>query len=281
MKELLLSSALLMVVLGDPAAAEQGYVDDEFDMVISASGSKHLVPAASNANSLEVDSGMPVGPIETAAPAAYDPVEEMSLSFIFHIDDGMAEQDVFYEKVPGSGEVFRPTAATKDMDAPLFAPANAVAHNFLDTSDTGPYPKGRPLDLTLGEWFAAKGSGSYICEDGTGTLDLAFENLVPNGVYTMWHDFMVWPPTEPFIGTYDLPFGARDGSENVFTADANGDATFKRTISPCLQLTGEHLLADLAIAWHSDGKTYGPLTGEFSTVTHVQMFVALPPRTGL
>ncbi len=119
------------------------------------------------------------------------------------------------------------------------------------------------------------------CEDGTGTLDLEFSNLIPNGVYTMWHDFMVWPPTEPFIGTYDLPFGARDGSENVFVAAADGSAHFERTISPCLQLSGEHLLADLGLAWHSDGKTYGPLTGEFSTVTHVQMFVMLPPRTGL
>ena len=84
-----------------------------------------------------------------------------------------------------------------------------------------------------------------------------------------------------FIGTYDLPFGARDGSENAFVAASDGSATFNRTISPCLQLTGEHLAADLGLAWHSDGKTYGPLPGEFSTVTHVQMYVALPERTGL
>lgn len=215
------------------------------------------------------------------APTSYDAAENMTLSFIFHIDDGMAEQDVFYEKVPGSGEVFRPTAATRDMDAPLYAPRIEVKHNFLDTTDTGPYPKGRALGLTLGEWFAAKGGGTYTCEDGVGTVDFTFENLVPNGVYTMWHDFMVWPPTEPFIGTYDLPFGARDGSENVFVAAEDGSAEFQRTISPCLQLTGEHLAADLAIAWHSDGKTYGPLPGAFSTVTHVQMYVALPKRTGL
>lgn len=213
--------------------------------------------------------------------AAYDAPESMTLNFIFHIDDGMAEQDVFYEKVPGSGEVFRPTAATRDMDAPLFAPAEEVKHNFLDTTDTGPYPKGRPLGMTLGDWFAAKGGGTYTCENGVGTVDFRFENLVPNGVYTMWHDFMVWPPTDPFIGTYDLPFGARDGSENVITAQANGSARFHRTVSPCLQLTGEHLIADLALAWHSDGKTYGPLPGVFSTATHVQIYVTLPERTGL
>ncbi|WP_300010511.1 hypothetical protein [uncultured Roseobacter sp.] len=238
---------------------------------------------AAETQEVQFDSGVPVGNVAntSATPAVADAPEHMTLNFIFHIDEGMAEQDVFYEKVPGSGEVFRPTAATRDMDAPLYAPAVPVAHNFLDTEDTGPYPKGRALGLTLGEWFAAKGNGTYTCENGVGKVDFSFENLVPDGVYTMWHDFMVWPPTDPFIGTYDLPFGARDGSENVFVAKADGSAEFIRTISPCLQLTGEHLMADLAVAWHSDGKTYGPLTGEFSTVTHVQMYVGLPKRAGM
>ncbi|WP_377192990.1 hypothetical protein [Ruegeria meonggei] len=235
-----------------------------------------LASAAVLALSIATDVGA-----EDSTKVSYDAAERMELTFIFHIDDGMAEQDVFYEKEPGSGEVFRPTAATRDMDAPLYAPALEVKHNFLDTTDTGPYPKGRPLGLTLGEWFAAKGGGSYSCDNGVGIVDLTFENLVPNGVYTIWHDFMVWPPTKPFIGTYDLPFGARDGSENIIVANDDGRADFKRTISPCLQFSGEHLAADLGLAWHSDGKTYGPLPGEFSTVTHVQMYVALPARTGL
>lgn len=229
------------------------------------------------------------GPVETDHPtyasaevaASYDAPEKMTLSFIFHIDEQMAEQDVFYERVKGSGEVFRPTAATRDMGAPLYAPATPVPHNFLDTSDVGPYPKGKPLGITLGQWFAAKGAGTYQCQDGTGKIDLSFQNLVPNGVYTMWHDFMVWPPTQPFIGTYDLPFGARDGSENAFVADDDGNARFVRTIKPCLQLSGEHLVSDLAIAWHSDGATYGPLPGEFSTKTHVHLYVGLPKRAGL
>ncbi|MEM7498420.1 MAG: hypothetical protein AAF371_10575 [Pseudomonadota bacterium] len=253
-------------------------------------------------DNMEWDSGVPVGPIANewrfqqsdaieaghgrsgkaaVAAAAYDAPEAMTLSFIFHIDDHFAEQDVFYERAPGSGEVFRPTAATRDMDAPLYAPAVEVPHNFLDTSDVGPYPAGRPLGITVGEWFAAEGRGTYTCENGVGTVDLRFENLVPHGVYTVWHDFMVWPPTDPFIGTYDLPFGARDGSENVFVADDDGSARFERSVKPCLQLSGEHLAANLAIAWHSDGATYGPLPGEFSTVTHVQLYVALPARAGL
>lgn len=97
----------------------------------------------------------------------------------------------------------------------------------------------------------------------------------------MWHYFIAWPPTDPFIGTYDLPVGARDGSESVFQADGQGQAVVKRTFKPCLQLTGEHLAAGLAIAWHSDGKTYGPLPGKFSTKSHVHMYTDLPKRSGI
>ncbi|MGI9434018.1 MAG: hypothetical protein ACR2Q4_04175, partial [Geminicoccaceae bacterium] len=100
-------------------------------------------------------------------------------------------------------------------------------------------------------------------------------------VYTMWHDFMAWPPTEPFNGTYDLPLGARDGSENAFVTDADGHAVFERSFKPCLQLSGEHLMADLAIAYHSDGNTYGPMPGEFATKSHVHMYLGLPKRQGI
>lgn len=233
----------------------------------------------------EEDSGGPLDASDAvqsaAAPAGYDAREEMTLTFMFHIDEDLTEQDVFIERVPGSGEVYRPTGATKDMDAPLYAAAAPVPHTPLQTENTGPWPKGKPLGITLGEWFSAKGAGTYSCENGVGKVNIAFENLVPNGVYTMWHDFAVWPPTDPFLGFYDLPFGARDGSENTFRADAEGRAQFVRTITPCLQLSGEQLISELAIAWHSDGKTHGSLPGEFSTATHVQMYVPLPKRTGL
>ena len=88
---------------------------------------------------------------------------------------------------------------------PLFAPAVPVPHTPLQTENLGPWPRGKALGITLGDWFAAKGEGSYACADGTGHVDIRFENLVPDGLYTMWHDFAIWPPTEPFIGFYDTP----------------------------------------------------------------------------
>ena len=97
----------------------------------------------------------------------------------------------------------------------------------------------------------------------------------------MWHFFMATPPTEPFIGTYDLPLGSRDGAQSVFTADAGGEARFERSFKPCLQLTGEHLAAGLALAWHSDGKTYGVEPGGFGSVSHIQLYTGLPKRSGI
>ncbi len=106
MKYLLATSALALVASGSFAQA---------DMSVASQANRY-----DKTDHLTFDSGFPVGPVDTSpvVSAAYDPVEEMTLSFIFHIDDGMAEQDVFYEKVPGSGEIYRPTAATRKHGCP-------------------------------------------------------------------------------------------------------------------------------------------------------------------
>lgn len=218
---------------------------------------------------------------DTGTTTEYDAPVSIDVNFIFHIDEDLAEQDVFVEHLPGSGQVYRPTKGERDMSLPLYATADPVEHAPFEPDKLGPWKKGKPLGITLGQWFEGTGKGSYTCRDGKGHVAIKFSNLVPNGVYTMWHDFMAWPPTVPFIGTYDLPIGARDGSESVFTTDAKGDALFERTFKPCLQLTGEHLAAGLTIAWHSDGKTSGPEPGEFSTLTHVHMYSGLPKRSGI
>ncbi len=209
------------------------------------------------------------------APVSFD------LSFRYHVADDIAEQDVFIERAPGSGEVWRPTPAERNLEAPLYAAAEPQRHMPFDASAIGPFPKGEPLGMTLGAWYGATGEGSYTCENGEGHLRVAFEGLVPEGVYTLWHYFVAWPPTEPFIGTYDLPVGSRDGEQSVFVADAEGDAVFDQSFKPCLQLTGEHLAAGLAVNWHSDGKTYGVEPGEFAHNAHIQLYAGLPARSGL
>ena len=216
-----------------------------------------------------------------AAVAGYDAPVSFDLNFIFHIDEDLVEQDVFVEREPGSDLVYRPSKNERDLSQPLYASAAPVEHQPFDPDAMGPWQKGKALGLTLGDWFAAEGKGSYTCQDGKAHVLVRFKRLVPNGVYTMWHDFMAWPPTEPFTGTYDLPIGARDGSESVFRADAEGHAVVERRFRPCLQLSGEHLMSDLAIAYHSDGETHGPVPGEFGNKTHVHMYLALPKRSGI
>ncbi|MEL6168878.1 MAG: hypothetical protein AAFR35_09305 [Pseudomonadota bacterium] len=202
--------------------------------------------------------------------------KEFEVAFASHIEAGMAEQDVMVETSPGAQTVFRFGPGEAAPGSELFAAAQSIPHNPMDPAANGPHPKGQPLGMTVGDWLSAKGSASYVELDGVGHLTAEFEGLVPNGVYTMWHFFMSSEATEPFIGTFDIPVGDRDGSQSVFVADANGRAEFDQYIKPGLQLTGDQLMAGLAVAWHSDGKTYGVLPGEFGYNTHVQLFAGLP-----
>ncbi len=205
----------------------------------------------------------------------------IDLAFVTHLDMDMAEQDVFIEREAGSGEVFRVTNGDNDMRAPLYKTAHYVRHNPVDPKAIGPYEKGEPLGITLGQWLRHQGTGRYTCNKGQGEIETSFSGLIPNGVYTMWHAFMPAVPTEPFAGTLDLPLGNPDGSDTEFTADENGNASFVRNFKPCLQLSDTWTVSLLAINYHSDGKTYGSDPGEFGSRAHIPLFVMLPPREGL
>ena len=208
------------------------------------------------------------------SPVAAEPVSH-EIVFVDHIGAGMPEQDVYIEG-PSGEEVFRPGASESDLSAPLYAAANSIPHNPADPNAVGPYPKGAPLDMTLGDWLGAEGAGTYVCDDNGSHLRVEFTGLVPQGEYTIWHFFMSAKPTETFLGTYDLPIGNVDGSQSVFKADADGNGVFDQTFENCLQLSGEQLAAGLALNWHSDGKTYGVLPGDFGLNAHIQLFAVLP-----
>jgi len=201
------------------------------------------------------------------------------IAFKTHLEMDLPEQDVFIERE--AGKVYRVTKGDHDMNAPLFKTAIPVRHDPFDPAAIGPHPKGEPLDMTLGQWLKHRGTGTYTYQDGVGTLKLKFAGLVPNGVYTMWHAFMALPPTTPFSGVLDLPLGARDGSESVFTADKGGNAEFVHSFRPGLQMSDTWTTSLLAIAYHSDSRTYGGVPGPFGQHTHVPLFVMLPKREGL
>ena len=205
----------------------------------------------------------------------------IELAFITHLDADLPEQDVFIERTPDSDRVFRVTKGDNDMSAQLYRTAIPVKHDPFNPAAIGPHPKGEPMGITLGEWLKHQGQGTYRCENGQGTLETSFSGLVPNGVYTMWHAFMAIPATTPFSGALELPLGARDGSTSIFTADADGNAAFNHQFKPCLQMSDVWTTAMLAINYHSDGKTYAALPGDFGLNAHIPLFLMLPPRDGL
>ena len=88
---------------------------------------------------------------------------ELELEFALHTDLGMNEQDVFIEKVPGSGWVFRPTPRDLGLKLPLYSSAEAVQQAYFDPAETGPFPRGHVLPVTLDRWQLASGRGSYRC----------------------------------------------------------------------------------------------------------------------
>jgi hypothetical protein len=218
---------------------------------------------------------------EPATDAPETSTVSIDLAFVTHLDMDMPEQDVYIEREPGSGVVWRVTGGDNDMSVPLYKTAVETPHNPFDSAAVGPHPKGEPLGMTLGQWLRHQGTGSYTCEEGEGTLAASFSGLVHNGVYTLWHVFIALPPPTPFTGTLDVPLGARDGSESVFTADAAGKAAFTHTFSPCLQMSDVWTTSMLAINYHSDGNTYGGHPGGFGYNAHIPLFIRLPKRAGL
>ncbi|MEM6800023.1 MAG: hypothetical protein AAF696_01400 [Bacteroidota bacterium] len=202
----------------------------------------------------------------------------INLVFVDHLTAGLIEQDVFVEKETGSNEVYRvlPNEKEKYLDAPLYKSIKKLKHDPFDPSTAGPFEKGEALGMTLREWLSAKGTGSYTCEGGWGTFKASFQNLVPNATYTIWHAFMAKAATKPFAGTIDLPLGDPNGETSVFTTDEKGNAVVEKRFERCLQLGEVQLMSLVALAYHSDGKTYKADAGPFGLGTHVQIFAVLP-----
>lgn len=201
--------------------------------------------------------------------------EAIELTFVDHVTAEMVEQDVYISKEE-AGKVFRVTApeAPDHATAQVYRTAVPVEHSPMDADNTGPFEGGEALGFTLGEWLSGTGSGTYTCSGDTATLKVTFENLVPDGLYTMWNFFAANNLAR--FKTYDLPMGAPDGSESGFRADGKGNAIYEATTTPCLQGSTPQLLAGLAIAYHSDDATHGDEPGPMGSQSHVQLFTALP-----
>lgn len=200
------------------------------------------------------------------------------VEFINHIQAELPEQDVFIESTDDENMVVRvdvvDSKQADNLAKTVFTSANPVEHDPFKLGDNplGPYPKGQSLGMTLGNWLAATGGGTYAVKGDEAKVDFTFENLVPSGVYTVWCSRLTFPPN---VKVVDRPCGAADGSQNVFTADANGNGKFNLTMAPLEDSTAQ-AASLIALAYHSDGKTYGAVPGDFGSNTHVHIFYLLP-----
>lgn len=203
----------------------------------------------------------------------------VDVKFVNHIDANLAEQDVFIVSKDDPTQVVRVEGETaKDptvLSQKVYASSEAVAHDpfKLGATPLGPFPKGLALGTTLEQWLMAKGTGTYTVDGDTAILDLIFEGLMPEGVYTVWCSRLTFPPNPQIV---DRPCGAEDGSQNSFTAFKNGAGEFKLTMKPMEEST-QQTASVFALAYHSDGKTYGVSPGDFGLNSHVQLFFMIPP----
>ena len=199
------------------------------------------------------------------------------IEFITHVAADLPEQHVFVESDADPEQVVRVKGveATAALGEPVYASATAVENDFLELGPNplGPFATGEPLGFTLEEWLAATGSGTYTLNGDMAELNISFQNLVPNGVYTMWCSRIMFAPE---FGEELRACGPADGSQNTFVADGDGNGTFQITM-PALPPSTEDVISDIAAAYHSDGQTYGAGPGDFGRVTHVQLFIAEPP----
>lgn len=205
---------------------------------------------------------------------------ESELQFVNHIQAELPEQDVFIERAGApANQVFRVEKADTEnpeiLKKRVYAAATTVAHDpfKLGQNPLGPYPRGKSLGITLGEWLAATGTGSYVSDGTNGELSLSFSMLVKNGVYTVWCSRLTFPPNAAIV---DAPCGKADGSENSFRAGANGEGSFNLTLAD-LPDSSKETATVIALAYHSDGKSHGSSPGDFGLNSHVQVFSMFPP----
>ena len=115
----------------------------------------------------------------------------------------------------------------------------------------------------------------YVQQGAKAEIDLQFDNMVKNGVYTLWCVTISMPTFEV---TSEKPCGAPDGSENSFIADDTGHADIQMTTDAFPPSTDE-VIYEIAVAYHSDGQTHGVTVGEYGRNAHVQLiYDFFPPE---
>jgi hypothetical protein len=119
---------------------------------------------------------------------------------------------------------------------------------------------GKPLNMSLGAWLAAKGEVIFRpLPGGREKVSIVLSGLKPHGRYSLFENHFDQKPIgfTPLDGT---------GADNSFVADANGNAVVT-TISPGAVTHDNAVL----VVYHSDGKAHGQSRGEIGVDAHHQL----------
>jgi hypothetical protein len=138
--------------------------------------------------------------------------------------------------------------------------ANAAAGTALLSS------RAAVLGITLGQWQKAAGTVTFTCVNGSEKATSRLTGLIPNAQYSA---FVVHTDA---AGTASYtPWGNSDGTNNNFSADADGIANSTDTVSGCLGKSDA-----IAIIWHSDGEPHGTTPGVLGVSAHDNLIAPLP-----
>lgn len=202
----------------------------------------------------------------------------VDFQFVNHIQAGLVEQDVYVANEDGTVNRITGDSPISTWYQPVYGTADAVHHDPFGLSEdaVAPQEQGAELGFTMGEWLSATGTGTYTVSGDVASLSFEASNLVADGVYTVWCAHMTMPEDVQIV---DIPCGNEDGSENVVTADADGSVEFALENMPALAPVTDNPseFYVIALAYHSDGQTYGANPGDFGLNSHVQIFAMIMP----
>ncbi len=208
------------------------------------------------------------------------------LTFTTLTKAGFPEQDVFIGGPTAANpntlneqvvRVFGPdTKNPVNLVKTIFRSEQPVTHDLTRTGTTplGPFARGKTLDTALQAWLNAKGSASYTILGGGSSLNAAFENLMPNALYSLWCDRYATGASD-FVAS---PCLRGDGSMITFTTDPGGTATLSVSF-PTVAPTGKSTKSVFALVYHSDGKTNGSTPGSYGVNAHTHLIAFLPTKS--
>lgn len=153
--------------------------------------------------------------------------------------------------------------ATAIVNVPVAAQDDDMMIDFSVLLATG--MDGLPEDVEEEDWFYGTAAAFMdMGDEGTDTITVIAEDLVAEGLYTVW-----WVNTDP-----EMSMGPAAGTEGSFTADEDGFAEFS------FEVASDNDYQWIILAFHADGQTHGDSPGEMGVETFSHLIGAFPGPGG-